>query len=156
MENKQIENIRQEIEEKGALVILSAVGSDGNPYSEVGVKVKFNDKKQIVYYQYLETSQLQKNLVNSIWFNKKLSIVVIAKDGRNYHITAKPDRTIIAGHIFEQAYEEALCEYGADTDLSALWLIDIEKITENTYAAARTREILEHPLLMHLDHLYKE
>ena len=37
-----------------------------------------------------------------------------------------------------------------------MWLIDIVRVTEDTYEVAKEREEKEHPYLMHMDHIYKE
>lgn len=144
------------INDKNSIVVLSAVGKDGNPYSEVGVKVKVRDDGRIAYYELLESSQTQKNLVYSIWNDREVSIIVAASNQKNYLIQGKPYRALIAGREFEKEYVEAEAEFGKDTDLSTVWLIDVTDYSENTYREGRKRERQEHPLLMHLDHIFKE
>ncbi len=60
--------IRELLADKRAIVVISAVGQDGNPYTEVSRKLVLNESGRLEYYEFLETSQLQKNLVYSLWF----------------------------------------------------------------------------------------
>ena len=71
-------------------------------------------------------------------------------------MVGKPYQALIAGHVFEAEYEKTQKEFGEKTDLSTVWLIDIVRVTEDTYEVAKEREEKEHPYLMHMDHIYKE
>lgn len=149
------EEIKKIIEDKESIVAVSAVGKSGNPYTEISKKLVSREDGRLAYYELLESSQLQKNLVFSLWFNKEISISVIAKDRKNYTITGKPYRAIIAGHEFEEQYVRAQEEFGEKTDLSTVWLIDVTGFWEDTYEAAKQREEEEHPYLMHMDQIYR-
>lgn len=143
------------IKQEGNQVIISAVGKDGTPYSEAGVKVRVNADGRLAYYELLESSQMQKNLVYSLWFNKKVSLTVLDRTGRNYHLGGRIYRAWISGRDFEEEYVKILEEQGKDADLSTIWLIDVVEFTETSYPAARERERKEHPYMMHWDHIYK-
>lgn len=151
----QIEEIKKIMEDKESIVTISAVGKSGNPYTEISKKLVSREDGRLAYYELLESSQLQKNLVYSLWFNKEVSINVIGKDRKNYTITGKPYRAIIAGHEFEEEYVKAQEEFGEKTDLSTVWLIDVIGLQEDTYEVAKKREEEEHPYLMHMDHIYR-
>lgn len=149
------ETIKNVINDQETIAVISAVGKNGNPFSEVSKKLTVREDGKIAYYELLESSQLQKNLVYSIWFGKNIIITLISKDGKNYSITGKPYQALIAGHEFEAEYIKAQEEFGERTDLSTVWLIDVVSVTEDTYEVAKTREEQEHPYLMHMDHIYK-
>lgn len=150
------EEIEKIINDKETVSVISAVGKNGNPVSQVGKKLTLWEDGRIAYYEFLESSQLQKNLVYSIWFGKEIIISLIGKDGKNYSVVGKPYQALIAGHVFEAEYEKTQEEFGEKTDLSTVWLIDIVRVTEDTYEVAKEREEKEHPYLMHMDHIYKE
>ncbi len=150
------EEIEKVINDKDTIAVISAIGKNGNPFSEVGKKLTVWKDKRIAFYEFLESSQLQKNLVYSIWFGKEISISLIGKDGKNYSVIGKPYQALIAGHEFEAEYIRTQEEFGEKTDLSTVWLIDVISVTDNTYEVAKKREEEEHPYLMHMDHIYRQ
>lgn len=143
------------VSKPGNTVIISAVGKDGIPYSGVALKTEIKNGK-LAYYELLESSQMQKNLVYSLWFNKAVSVLIIDSDGKNYQLKGKVYRAWMAGRDFEEEYVKILKEQGAEADLSTIWLIEIEDSLETTYDAGRIREKTEHPYMMHWDHIYLE
>lgn len=149
------EEIKEVIDDKETIAVVSAVGKGGVPFSEVSKKLIVREDGRLAYYELLESSQLQKNLVYSIWFDKEIIISLIGKDEKNYSVTGKLYQALIAGHEFEEEYKKVQEEFGERTDLSTVWLIDVISVTEDTYEVAKTREEQEHPYLMHMDHIYK-
>lgn len=150
------EELKELINDRETIAVVSAVGKSGSPFSEVSRKLTLREDGRIAYYEFLESSQLQKNLVYSIWFDKEVIISLIGKNGKNYTVTGKPYQALIAGFEFEEEYEKVQQEFGDRTDLSTVWLIEIAGVSEDTYEAAKAREEKEHPYLMHMDHIYKE
>lgn len=148
-------NWKDIVSKSGVTVVVSAVGKDGSPYSEVALKTEIKNGK-LAYYELLESSQMQKNLVYSLWFNKAVSVLIIDSDGKNYQLKGKVYRAWMAGRDFEEEYVKILKEQGAEADLSTIWLIEIEDVLETTYDAGRIREKTEHPYMMHWDHIYLE
>ena len=150
---KDIEKIEKLLEEKETISVISAVGKNENPISQVGRKLTMWGKGRIAYYEFLESLQMQKNLVYSIWFEKEVSLSLLGKNGEIYRVSAKPYQALIAGHRFEEAYINAQEEFGEETDLSTVWLLDVTAVEDDTYEAAREKE---HPYLMHMDHIYRK
>ena len=147
------EEIKEIINDKNTIAVVSAIGKNGNPYSAVSNKLEVRKDGRLGFYSLLETSQIQKNLVYSIWFDKKVSISLISKDGRNFQLYVKPYQALIAGREFEAAYETAIAEFGEDADLSTVWLLDLVSAKESTYKVEKEIEKKEHPYLGHYDHL---
>lgn len=147
------DELKNIITDKSTVAVISAVGKNGNPYSAVSNKIEIRNDGRIGFYSLLESSQIQKNLVFSIWFDKEVSLSLIAKDGRNFQLYAKPYQALIAGRDFEVAYETALQEFGEDTNLSTVWLLDVVSAKESTYKVEKEIQKKEHPYLMHYDHL---
>lgn len=134
-------------------ITVIAAGKNGLPWIQKVWKAGIDEKGRIEIYELLESSQIQKNLVYSIWFQKKVLLHISFRDGRSFVIVTKPYQALIAGGEFEQKYEECLREFGEDTDLSTVWKLDAEKLVEETYEEAKKREREEHPYLMHMDYL---
>lgn len=150
-----IVNWKELISSNTATIVISAVGKEGIPYSELAIKAEVKDGR-LAYYELLESSQMQKNLVYSLWFDKAVSILIIDQHGKNYQLKGKIYRAWMAGRDFEEEYVEILKEQGEEADLSTVWLIDIEDAVETTYEVGRIREKEEHPYLMHWDHIYTD
>lgn len=138
------------------VAVISAVGKNGNPYSQVPHKISVREDGRIAVHQLLEKSQLQKNLVYSLWFSKKVSLVIGAKDGRKFHLYLTPYQALVAGREFTKEYESVLAEFGEDADLSTVWLFDVDSYASATYKDEHAQEKAEHPYLYHMDHIVKE
>ncbi len=147
------EEIKNIVNDGSTVAVISAVGKNGNPYSAVSKKLEAREDGRLGFYSLLETSQIQKNLVYSIWFDKDVSISLIAKNGRNFQLYAKPYQALIAGQDFVAAYENAQKEFGEDTDLSTVWLLDVVSAKESTYQIEKEIQQKEHPFLGHYDHI---
>ena len=156
MAEKLPEEIKKIINDESTVAVLSAVEQDGNPYAQVAHKIAVKDDGRIAVHQLLEKSQLQKNLVYSIWFSKKVSLVLAAKNGERFHLYLKPYQAVIAGREFTKEYIKVLAEYGNDADLSTIWLFDVESFASAKYSDERAKEKAEHPYLYHMDKVAKE
>lgn len=155
MTEKITEEIKNIINDKRTLAVLSAVGKDGNPYAQAAHKIAVKDDGRIAVHQLLEKSQLQKNLVYSIWFSKKVSLLLTSKDGKQFHLYLKPYQAVVAGREFTKEYKKVLAEYGPDSDLSTIWLFDVESFASANYSDEKAREKEEHPYLYHMDKIVK-
>ncbi len=156
MSIKISDDIKKIIEDKQSVAVVSAIGKNGFPYSQKTHKILVKDNGQIAIYELLEKSQIQKNLVFSLWFSKEVSLLVVTSQGKSFYFTLKPYRALEAGHEFTNEYNKILSEFGSDADLSTVWLFDVENIEETTYEVEHEKEKKEHPYLYHMDHIVKE
>lgn len=150
------DELKDIISDAQTVAVISAVGKDGNPYAQVPHKIAVCADGRLSVHQLLEKSQLQKNLVYSLWFSKQVSLVLAAKDGRRFHLYLKPYQALIAGREFTREYKAVLAEFGQDADLSTVWLFDVESFASATYADERAQEREAYPYLYHLDRIAKE
>jgi monomeric isocitrate dehydrogenase len=88
-----------------------------------------NDGEDIVYTEFIESSNINRHMTKAIWFDKNVSILLITHKGCNFKITAKPTRAIVSGKIFQQYYDEVQKEFG-DFDLSTVWILKPLSITD--------------------------
>ncbi|WP_150268823.1 hypothetical protein [Paenibacillus tepidiphilus] len=130
---------------------LATTDMHGVPHIILDQTITINDQGQLVYLELIETSQTNVNLVNSIWFKRKVAITLHTPE-ETYQIKGVPAYSIICGPVFEHYYRLAL-ERNPDYDLSTVWLIEPEEINADTYAHRKSKEQAEHPLVMHLDRL---
>lgn len=144
------------IRSKDSIKILATVGKEGSPHAVVKDSLTLLDDGTIAFYELIETSQTQKNLVYSIWFNKLAAITVVTPDGKSYQVKGIPGKVIIAGQRFLDAYAEVQKNIGPDIDLSAVWLIVPSEEREQTFPVRREIEESKHPYEIHVDRIVKE
>ncbi len=156
MAEKVSEEIKALLGDPATVAVISAVGKDGTPYSQVPHKIGLWEDGRISVHQLLEKSLLQKNLVYSLWFDKRVSLLLAAKDGSSYHLYLKPYQALVAGRDFTREYQQVLVDFGPEADLSTVWLFDLESVVSSSYREEQAREREAHPYLYHLDHIAKE
>lgn len=139
------------LNDSDSIKVLATTDKEGNPHVVFKNSLHVREDGYLVYWELIETSQTNKNMVNSIWFHKEVAITV-RKGTVSYQIKGVPYRAIIAGHEFEEAYKQAR-NISKDTDLSTVWLIEPTQVIEETYEKRRNEEEKEHPILQHLDRL---
>ena len=136
-----------------SLKILATSDRYGCPHIVIDNKIELNDEGDIIYLEFLENSQSNSNLINSLWFKKPL-IVHVKKGGEEYAVQGIPKYSIISGPIFEKYYQEAISK-DESADLSTVWVIKPTKVIDESFSYKKEKEIEEHPLVVHLDHLAK-
>ncbi|MDR2089615.1 MAG: hypothetical protein LBP73_09700 [Clostridiales Family XIII bacterium] len=136
--------------------LIATVGKEGEPHVAVKDTLTLLPDGTIAFYELIETSKTQKNLVYSLWFSKRVSVLTVARDGESHLIKGVPYRAVTAGGAFLEAYEDVQKRYGPDADLSAIWLIPPEWERENTLAVRRAEEEIAHPYEIHMDRIAKE
>jgi hypothetical protein len=136
--------------------IVATVGKKGIPHAVIKDSVTLLPDGTLAFYELIETSQTQKNLVYSIWFNKPVAVTVLTKDGKSYQIKGIPQKAVIAGRRFLDAYADVQRALGEDIDLSALWLITPSEEREETFLVRREIEEAAHPYEIHVDRIVKE
>ncbi|HEX9022889.1 MAG TPA: pyridoxamine 5'-phosphate oxidase family protein [Geobacteraceae bacterium] len=132
--------------------VLATLDADGFPHAVVKQSLQPGEDGEIIYLELLESSQTNRNLVRSIWFNQKVAIALKGKDGRSWQVKGRPVRTHITGPLFQRHYTEIRERLG-DVDLAAVWVIEPEEVIEESFAARRSEEERKHPVFTHLDRL---
>lgn len=144
----------QIIEDKNTLKIVSTVDENGVPNASIKQSLYLNKDGNIEYLELLESSKTNKNLANSIWFDKKVSILLKADGDLSYEVKGKPIKALIAGEIFQEKYVNIREKLG-DVDLAAVWIIEPEEVINKSYFFRKDKEELERPYFKHLDRLRK-
>lgn len=146
------EEIIQLFDDASSIKALATTDEDGTPHVVYKDSLLVNDKGQILCLEFLEPSHTNQNLVRSIWFGRKVSINILSNDKRSYQIKGKVIKAIITGATFEKYYKQVLRQYG-DADLSTVWVIEPEKVIDQTFHVKKNAAESEHPLLLHLDRI---
>jgi hypothetical protein len=150
------ENAAAALRSPDAVKLVATVGKEGEPHIAVKETLTLLNDGTIAFYELIETSKTQKNLVYSLWFSKQVSVLALTRDDKSYLIKGVPYRAITAGGAFLKAYEEVQARYGPNADLSAIWLIPPEWEREGTLAVRRADEEAAHPYEIHIDRIAKE
>lgn len=142
------------INDKDTIKVLSTVDKDNVPHTVFKSFLKVDDSGNIIYLELIESSITNNNMVNSIWFKKKVSITIKSKNNESYQIKGVPVKAEISGQLFKKYYK-FVKENIEDGDLSTVWVIEPEEIRNETYSYRKKQEEEKHPLLIHLDRLVK-
>ncbi len=134
--------------------VLAASSEDGTPHVVFDDSIHLDADGRIVFLELVEHSRTNRSLLRALWFNRSVSVGLLAPDGRSFQIRGKPYRAVISGPVFE-AYYRQVTAGREDTDLSTVWLIEPESWTEETYAVRRETEEKGRLPLIHLDRIAK-
>ena len=145
------EREKEIVNDPAGIKVLSTTDPEGHPHAVYKQTIHVNEDGYLEYWELIETSRSNRNMVHSIWFNKTVSVNVRSGD-TSLEIIGKPYRAIVAGGIFEENYKKAR-ELLGDVDLSTVWLIEPLQIREETFAVRWKAEDEAHPILRHLDRL---
>jgi hypothetical protein len=148
------EEIIELLNSKDTVKVLATLNRDNIPHVAFKEFLDVNADGNILYLELIESSQTNSNMVNSIWFKRKVAINIKSQDGRSYQIKGTPIRALISGPIFENYYK-LVSEKIEDGDLSTVWIIRPEEVINETYEIRKREEEEKHPLLKHVDRLAK-
>ena len=133
---------------------LSTLGPDGTIHGVFKEFVEVEEDGNILLLELLESSITNRNLVNSLWFKKQVSIAARSAGGTSWQIKGIPIRCLITGPKFEKYYALARTLFG-DVDLSSVWIIEPVEARNETFTVRKEEEEAKHPLFVHLDRLAK-
>jgi len=143
------EKARELLADRESKKALASVGRDGTPHVTYKGSLTVADGN-IQFYELIETSQTNKNLTYSLWFGKEVAINVV--NGKtSFLIRGVPVRAVVSGKEFEEAYSHIKNTFGADYDLSTVWIIKPTHVSEETFSVRQAEEREKYPLIGHLD-----
>ena len=144
------EEIKEIFNDPESIKVLATTDKEGKPHVVFKGSLHVNENGYIEYLEFIESSQTNKNMVHSIWFHKTVTVNILLGK-KSYQIKGIPYRALIAGREFEAYYKKVRAE--KNIDLSTVWLIEPENVTEQSFEKRRVEEEKAHPLLRHLDRL---
>lgn len=136
-----------------SLKCMASISVDGELHLVYKQSMHVNEDGNLEFYEYIESSQNNKNMVNSIWFDQPVVVNVLTAEKRSFEIKGIAKQALIAGEKFEQIYRQEI-EKGRE-DLSTVWIIEIQNISEKTLKKRIEEEAEKHPHFRHLDQLLK-
>jgi hypothetical protein len=155
MSNTWNEDLKNILLRPGTVAVLATVNPDGTPHAAVMESLRLSENGTLEYLELLESSRSYRNLTASLWFSKKVSIVVATPDGNRSLITGKPTKISISGSSFEERYVQ-IRELLGDVDLAAVCSIEILDVVEETFTVRFAQQEAERPFYKHLDRIAKK
>lgn len=148
------ERVKQIINSKDTVKVLATTDREGVPHVVAKGSIALREDGKLEVLELIESSQTNKNLTASIWFNQTVALNFISKERESFQIKGKVERVIISGKEFEKRYVEVRDKLG-DIDLSGIWIIVPESIREETFLKRFKEEEEKHPEITHLDRIAK-
>ena len=102
--------------------VLATVDGDGAPHAAIKRSLHLAGDGKLHFRELIESSATNRNLVRALWFDRAVSILLYAPDGRSVLIKGRPVKTHITGPLFQRHYQEVRARLG-DVDLAAVWVI---------------------------------
>lgn len=149
-----INDIRNIVNDPKSLKVVGTVGADGIPHMAVKQTLHINEEGTIEYVELFEASLSYKNITGSIWFDKKVSVLVYGENKENYEIIGKLDRILVAGREYEAVYKRILEEKGYD--IAAVVTIIPERIKNQSPKDRFEEQENTRLFYKHLDRLSKD
>ena len=141
------QEIIDRVKDRSVSKVIATLDEDGAPYAVVSRFLQVGENGTLVHLELLEKSETNRNLLRSLWYEKKIAISV-----GDLVIKGRPVKAHISGPVFRHYYEQVRSVI-ADADLSTVWLIEPEEIIDETYAIRKRQEEEQFPFSVHLDRL---
>lgn len=154
MATKLSNELKALLDDDTSTKVIATVNEQGFPHAAAKPFIRVDDDGNLLYLELVESSNTQKNLVRSIWFNQKVAVSVSNGAEQSWQVKGKPVKTHITGPLFLKHYRELRQQLG-DVDLSAIWVIEPEEVTNESFRVRQAEEEAAHPLFKHLDRLVK-
>ncbi len=110
-----------------ATKVLGTVDEQGVPHVVAKGSLTVLDDGYIAYAEGSDSSQTNKNMVRSIWFDRPVSITVV-KGRTSYQIKGRPYKCVITGPLFQQFLARIRERLGPDADIQSVWIVKPEEV----------------------------
>lgn len=149
-----INDIREIVNSPKSVKVVGTVGADSIPHTAVKQTLHINEEGNIEYVELFESSLSYKNITGSIWFDKKVSVLVYGENKESYEIIGKVDHILVAGREYEAVYAKILEEKGYD--IAAVITIIPERVENQSPKDKFEEQENTRLFYKHLDRLSKE
>jgi len=138
-----------------SIKIIATADADGTPRLVEHDSLHLDDDGRLVLLETDEHAPGNRNLVRSIWFDRKIAIHVRDAAGRHFRVLGKPYKALIAGPRFELHYRRLQAE-NPPLALSTVWLIDPQVPAESEPAHHAPDGAAGRLPLIHLDRIARQ
>ncbi|MDR2506789.1 MAG: pyridoxamine 5'-phosphate oxidase family protein [Candidatus Accumulibacter sp.] len=135
--------------------VLASVDIQGVPHAVIKGSLHAAEDGKIHLLERFEASTSGRNLTASLWFDRRVAILLFDRDGRKaIQIKGKPLKCHISGPLFLRHYAE-IRKRPDNGSLAGVWVIEPEEVIDESFAERKAREQSEHPVFTHLDLIAK-
>jgi len=134
----------------GVPAVVTASDGAGEPSAAHTTDLEVDADGFLVYPEWFESSRINQNLTRSLWFDRRVSVLLLDPEHGPVELRGIPRRAIICGQRFEAAYRAAQAAH-PDTDLSTLWLIQVQEAVSRSRASRQQDQDARHAIVAHLD-----
>lgn len=145
--------VKELLDDRNTIKIVASVGKSGVVNSAVKQSVRLNENGQIEFLEFLETSDTNRNVIHSLWFEHNISILLLGNNNESYELRGIPTEAIIEGRYFEKKYVEVQERFEGKLDLATVWIVDITEVRNKDIFARQLQEREDYPIVSHLDRL---
>jgi len=131
--SKLPEELLDLLKDTGSVKVVATIDGDGVPHVVFKGSLTTFDDETIVFAEGVESSLSNKNLVRSIWFDKKVAIN-ITKGLISYQVKGFPYKYLITGTIFRKMLDRARERRGPEADIAGVWVITPDEIRNESPA----------------------
>jgi hypothetical protein len=146
-----LKRVQDAVADPGGVKVVSTLNENGTIHSAPKGTLTVNAAGQLEYLEVLESSASYKNTVRSLWFDKKVTVLIVGSDRKAFEIVGTVKRILVAGQQYEDAYNAFLERKGFG--IAAIIQIDIDSVTDLDISIGIERQKREHFFFTHLDRL---
>ena len=101
--NEELKNL---IENKNSIKVVSTQDKEGVINSAPKGSLQISADDELTYVEVLESSKSYSNVVYSIWFDKKVSVLVVGENKEAYLIHGHVKKILTCGREYEEYYRK--------------------------------------------------
>lgn len=150
--SEQIVNL---IQDEKTIKVVASVGKSGVVDAAIKQSLRINENGDVEFLEILESSDTNRNMIHSLWFEHNISILLFGKNRESYELRGIPVRSIIEGAYFEKEYRRVQKKFRGECDLAAIWVVKVTEIRDKNLKARVQKEQEDYPIIAHLDRLAK-
>lgn len=149
--SKISEEVKKIIQNKNSIKVVSSQDKEGVINSAPKGSLQVSEDDELTYVEVLESSKSYSNAVYSIWFDKKISVLVVGEDRESYLIHGHVKKILTCGREYEEYYRKY--QEAKGFDIAGVVKISVEDVQDLNLAKAIERQKKEHPFFSHYDSL---
>lgn len=148
-------DFKNDFNKDATIKVLVTFNKEGKIQVDFRNLIYMTDEGEIQLFELMENSQVNKNLLFSLWFDKNIFISVLTETHCSYQMELLPRRIITSGSEFTKCYTWIQKNIG-DYDLAAVWILKPMSIVETSVLKQIENEKNKYPMINHLDRLLRE
>lgn len=143
------EELKKLIEDKNTIKVVSSQNREGIINSAPKGSLEISGDNELTYVEVLESSKSYRNIVYSIWYDKKVSVLVVGADRETYLIHGHVKKILTCGSEYEEYYKRY--QEARGFDIAAAVKLEIETVDNLNLAEKIKKQKEEHPFFTHYD-----